>query len=70
MKVKMNTPACGKDLNASPGQIVEVEAALGKELVSGGYAMSLETERDEPVAKDSTAKTSTRTGRSKAAASD
>jgi hypothetical protein len=37
MKIKMKTRAAG-ELVAEPGQVVDVDAARGKELIAGGFA--------------------------------
>jgi hypothetical protein len=47
MKVRMRTIASGPDFCAEAGEVVEVAAAHGKALVSGGFA----EEVDEPGAR-------------------
>lgn len=50
MKVKMLTVAAGPKFSGRPGQIVEVDDALGKDLISGNYAVAVEDKpKPEPV---------------------
>jgi hypothetical protein len=37
MKVKMKTRACG-DINAEPGETIDVDASVAKSLIDGGFA--------------------------------
>lgn len=42
MKIRMITTAAGPDFSAQAGQSVDVSEAMGKMLVAGGFAVSLE----------------------------
>lgn len=50
MKVKLKSIVAGPDIRGGVGEVIEVEPAMGKALIAGGYAEDVEVAAPAPEA--------------------